>query len=271
MKMAILTWGLSRGAFANLTSALAKGFWNIGVRELSVVYLSHGPGEHNGFPRGVKLVSLGVRRARWAAVPISRFLRKARPDVLISMPAIVSIPAVMAYLGSRRSRTKLIVNQADTLSSEVAIDNRMSPGMRSVPWLARFLYPRVDGIVGVSEGVLDILRQNGISVASDRMTMIPNPVDVEGVAARSLGKADHPWIEQNGSVPTIVSLGRLVKRKDFETLITAFARLRKSLEARLIIFGEGPERGALERLVNRLGLKDVSFFGYSENSWSNIR
>lgn len=270
MKIAIVTWGLSKGALTNVTSALTTGLWNIGARDLAVLYLSHGPGEHNPIPRGVKLVSLGVRRARWAAVPLAKYLRRARPDILISMPSIMSIPAVMAHLLSRRSGTKLIVNQADTLNSDVFIDHRTSPRMRSVPWLAKALYPRADGLVAVCEGVLNILRQSGISLAKDRMTMIPNPVDVEGVAARSLGKADHPWIGKNG-VPTIVSLGRLVKRKDFETLITAFAILRKSIDAKLIIFGEGPERSALEKLVAKLGLKDVSLPGFSDNPFSNIR
>ena len=37
MRIAIFTWGLSGGAFANLTAALVKGFWNIGVKDLFVV------------------------------------------------------------------------------------------------------------------------------------------------------------------------------------------------------------------------------------------
>jgi glycosyltransferase involved in cell wall biosynthesis len=72
-------------------------------------------------------------------------------------------------------------------------------------------------------------------------------------------------------VKIIVALGQLVKRKDFGTLIRAFALTRKTVDAKLIIFGEGPERKHLSDLVTELGLDEqVSLPGYLEGSpWSN--
>jgi glycosyltransferase involved in cell wall biosynthesis len=56
-------------------------------------------------------------------------------------------------------------------------------------------------------------------------------------------------------------------------LIRALALTRKTVDAKLIIFGEGPERRHLSNLVRELGLeKHVSLPGYLERSpWSNIR
>ncbi len=62
------------------------------------------------------------------------------------------------------------------------------------------------------------------------------------------------------------SCGRLVRVKDFKTLIIAFSRLKEmGVEAELRIYGEGPERENLESLANSLGvLKWVMFPGYQE-------
>lgn len=269
MKVAIFTWGLSGGAFANIAAALAKGFWNLGVRELSVIYLSHGRGRHINFPEGVRLVSLGVQRARWAPFALARFLREAKPDVLISMPTYISIVAILGYLLTGRNRTKLIVNQADTLSSDIYIEHRYDLRMRSLPWLARLLYPRADGIVAISEGVLDILRQTHISIRHSHLAVIPGPVDLESIATQANAEPDHPWLQKKQG-PVIVSLGRLVKRKNFPLLIEALAIVRKRVDAKLVIFGEGPERKDLENLALKLDLEHVSLPGYSQNPWSNI-
>jgi glycosyltransferase involved in cell wall biosynthesis len=61
-------------------------------------------------------------------------------------------------------------------------------------------------------------------------------------------------------------LGRLVPDKNVEYLILAFSRLRETgIPARLHIFGDGPDRAALQSLTNQLGLADyVKFHGNQE-------
>jgi len=62
---------------------------------------------------------------------------------------------------------------------------------------------------------------------------------------------------------TLLGVGRLVPKKGFDLLLRAFARAAKARpELRLVIAGDGPERGALETLGRGLGLEDrVSFLG----------
>jgi colanic acid/amylovoran biosynthesis glycosyltransferase len=58
----------------------------------------------------------------------------------------------------------------------------------------------------------------------------------------------------------VLHVGRLVEKKGTAVLLDAFARLRP--EARLVIIGDGPLRGALERRGARLGLGErVHFLG----------
>ncbi|MBW4446572.1 MAG: glycosyltransferase [Spirirestis rafaelensis WJT71-NPBG6] len=268
--IAIFTWGLDGGAFANLPAALTKGFWNLGVKDLYVLYLSKGPGEDITFPEGVKLVPLGVERSMASPIALAKFLRAVKPDVLISMPTIISIPAIMGWLLAGLRQTKFVIYQGDTLTSDIAIDHKHDLRMQIMPWLARLLYPTANGLTTVSQGVLDILKQDRIPIPSNRVAVIPNPVDVDDFLIRSQAAPEHPWL-QHKDQPVIVSLGRLVKRKNYPLLLQALAIVRSQLKVKLIILGEGPERKHLEEVIAKLGLQDcVSLPGHVANPWSNI-
>jgi len=66
-----------------------------------------------------------------------------------------------------------------------------------------------------------------------------------------------------GSGPVIVTAGRLVPVKDHRTLLKAFALLRASRDARLVIFGEGPLESELRAAAQEAGIgEDVLFAGY---------
>jgi glycosyltransferase involved in cell wall biosynthesis len=64
-------------------------------------------------------------------------------------------------------------------------------------------------------------------------------------------------------VPLIISVGRLVEKKGFDDLLGACARIAATgRRFRCEIYGEGPSRGELEALRDRLGLAEiVSFCG----------
>jgi glycosyltransferase involved in cell wall biosynthesis len=78
-----------------------------------------------------------------------------------------------------------------------------------------------------------------------------------------------PAAEGQGEGPLILALGRLHEEKGFDVLLHAFAHLLQEGEgggARLLIAGDGPERGALERLARELGLGGrVIFAGWRED------
>jgi glycosyltransferase involved in cell wall biosynthesis len=108
-------------------------------------------------------------------------------------------------------------------------------------WLRHRLYGVADRLVTPSEGVLMSLpaavRRHG--------HVIPNPVDLPEPSAR----------HDDGS--TLVAVGRLEQQKGFDLLLPAFAKVAADHPAwRLVIWGEGPERPALEALRDRLGLTD---------------
>src|SRR5207237_2725598 len=57
------------------------------------------------------------------------------------------------------------------------------------------------------------------------------------------------------AAPRLVNIGRIVEQKGQAILIQAAARLReRDLDFELVIVGEGPMRGEIERLIDELGL-----------------
>jgi colanic acid/amylovoran biosynthesis glycosyltransferase len=69
------------------------------------------------------------------------------------------------------------------------------------------------------------------------------------------------------SAPRLVNIGRIVEQKGQAILIQAAAELRnRGSEFEIVIVGDGPMRGAIEELIDQLGLRDrVRITGYLSN------
>src|SRR5262249_39010195 len=97
--------------------------------------------------------------------------------------------------------------------------------------------------------------------ASERIVRIYNPVPVD--RARPPASA----AELAARPATVIALGRLAPEKGFATLLDAFALLRRA-DARLKIFGDGPDREQLQRQGGRPGLAGrVELPGYVADPW----
>lgn len=148
------------------------------------------------------------------------------------------------------------------ISARAHTSHHLANGLRGAVsrTMVRSLYPRASRIIAVSDGVGQDL-VDSFDVPAAKIVSIPNPVDVENIQA----KAREPSpvaIDQ----PFIMSAGRLVSVKNFALLIRAFAAAGG--EGRLVIAGEGEERGALEALARELGVGDrVILPGYIANPY----
>jgi glycosyltransferase involved in cell wall biosynthesis len=78
---------------------------------------------------------------------------------------------------------------------------------------------------------------------------------------------DHPWFSKK-DCPIIVAAGRLAPWKGFENLIRIFPSVLKELEIKLMILGDGPLKGVLEKQIQDLDLSNnVSLLGYQDNPY----
>lgn len=181
----------------------------------------------------------------WSAGEIRdlrRFLREARPRVVISFLGSTNVTAVLA---------------ARPLGLPVVISERNDPAIEALddPWqyLRARCYRWADVVTANSRGVLRTMKA---FVPESKLAYVPNPVPAPsgGTGAASRG-------------PVILAVGRLVPQKAFDILLRAFAGGAGDLAGWSVeILGEGPLREELERLAEELGVRQrVAFHGYVDD------
>ncbi len=219
-----------------------------------------------GIPDTVRIIDLDAPRAIAAIPKLAQYLRQTCPQAMIAAQTYINLVA----LWTRRwagCATRVIVCEHSTLSVAAARDSNTRG--RILPLLARWLYPQADAIVAVSNGVADDLAQK-TGISREKIQVIYNPVAVAEIREKSKQAVKHAWFAP-GEPPVIISVGRLAPAKDYQNLIRAFAILRKTTPARLMIIGEGSERERLEALTRELGLEqDVSLPGMMLNPFPYV-
>ena len=131
----------------------------------------------------------------------------------------------------------------------------------------KLLYPSANAIIGVSQGVSDDLEMQ-LALPKGRVRTIYNPVINSELLDQATETVEHPWLKSQ-NIPVFLAVGRLTAQKDFANLIKAFALVRQSKPARLIILGEGELRSELEQLVDKLRIsEDVDLPGFASNPYS---
>jgi glycosyltransferase involved in cell wall biosynthesis len=208
-----------------------------------------------------------VRRLGEGRAGIARMravLRELRPDAVIAnkdRPSHLLVEAVAGLEARPRILVRVGIDQPAKLRHRNPLSRwRSRRGLLST-------YPKADVLVGISEGVCDGLREL-LGDLAPPIRCIYNPMDVASIRARSSEEPSHPWFrEPRGRL--LISVGRLSRMKDQETMLRALALLPE--DVRLVIFGEGKQRPRLERLVRKLGLGGrVDLPGYSPNPFAHV-
>lgn len=245
---------------------LAQGLAARGIDVTVVVAQTGGPNQA-WVPEDVRFVDLEVRLLPVAAAPLARYLRRDRPDILLSALNGANV-AALAARSLARVDMPVVVTERNTLTAWV----RGARGFQNrwlIPWLVRRFYPRADAIVGVSRGVADDLAQF-LGLPSERILSIPNPVvdaRLEEMASESI---PIEWDTRIGDAPLVISVGRFVPQKDHELLLRSFREVCERVpDARLALLGDGDERERIDRLIDELDLRDsVDVVGFQANPYA---
>lgn len=241
IRIAIVLPGLGAGGTEHVVNVLANQWvargWSVTIVTLeapeAIAYYSFHP--------DVQIKRLGVpprMRSRLAALLMSarrirrlrRSLKETAPDLVFSF---LTRTNVMTLIAARR------------LGFSVVVSERNNPARQDVGPVWRALratfYPRAFGLVTMTNGAL----QYFAPAMRKRSWVIPNPVDLPNTGERRRG----------GNILTAV--GRLVPQKGFDLLLQAFAQVSPDFpDWKLVIWGEGPDRPALESLRDRLELRE---------------
>ncbi|MBI3992233.1 MAG: glycosyltransferase [Candidatus Lambdaproteobacteria bacterium] len=266
VKVAIFLPSLRGGGAERIMVTLANAFAGKGLRVDLVVAKAEGPYLKDVVP-SVRVVDLGSSRVLTSLPRLARYLRRERPQVMLSAMSHANVVAIVARCLSR-APTRVVVSERAHLSDILAHDPSLRG--RAMASLMRWTYPLAEGAVAVSQGVADDLAAT-IGLPRERIRVVYNPIDAVRMAALAAEPLRHPWFEP-GEPPVMLGIGRLTAQKDFTTLIRAFARLRTKRAARLMILGEGELRQELEALVAAMHVSgDVLLPGFVDNPYAYLR
>lgn len=163
-------------------------------------------------------------------------LIETRPQCVISF---INLTNIRVLLATRGLGLPVIVSERD--------DPYRDPIPEGAEQLRRRLYAMATYLVAQTAEAADYFAAE----AADRRRVIPNPVlqpellqRVNGASAPKAGRI-------------LVGMGRLVQEKGFTLLLNAFSRVADKHQSwSLQIWGEGPQRQALERISRDLNLSE---------------
>ena len=210
----------------------------------------------------VRLVDLRAGRVFRSLGPLTSYLRRERPRVVVASISHANVVALWAAKLARQS-TPVIVTVHTSLSRAGLKRSRLVHRF----WLGlmRIFYPWAASVVAVSRGAADDLARTS-GVPRDRVRVVYNPIITPALIALAREEPDHPWFAP-GQPPVILGVGRFTPAKDFPTLVRAFAQVRKQRAVRLMILGEGEGRSELTSLAEQLGVAaDVALPGYRDKA-----
>lgn len=255
--IAIYVPSLRGGGAERVMVTLANGFAARGHRVDLVLTRAEGPYLPE-VAKEVRIVDLNKGRVLASLLPLLLYLRREKPDAMLSALNHANIIAILAWKLAL-VKTRLVVSVRNSLTG-------LPAGLagRTTRFLMRWFYPAADGVVAVSQAMAEDLVAD-LGLPSEKVAAIPNPVNVASLEALAQARPDHAWLGA-GQPPVLLAVGRLEPQKDYPTLLEAFARLRSQREARLVILGEGSQRAELEKLIVLLGLTGmVELAGFKDN------
>jgi glycosyltransferase involved in cell wall biosynthesis len=242
----MVTPSLSAGGAERSVVLLSEGFLKK-RHDVTVVTLSGAGADSFKLPEGVNRLALeiaansptvihGLWRNLNRLVTLRRAVRATHPDIVISNMSQANVLTKLAL-----ANTSYAVVMVEHSDPAINVHKRIWQLLR------RVVYPRAASLVSVSGSVNDYFRW----LPELKKTVIPNPVRTIAAEIPAVERFADP--EPNKKC--VVAMGRLIRVKGFDRLLSAFAKLaQKHPDWQLVILGHGELRSDLEHLIQRLSL-----------------
>lgn len=262
-KIAVLMPVAGSGGVQKVVTNLVNGLVSIGW--LVDVVCADARGGLKGLDSGANIIDLDVPSTHGDLKLIKGMgkvraaMREGGYDALVTAPGFAGQIGIIACRGLS---TKVIVMVDNKLSLLRELGGLHRLQLKS----AQILYPKANVVVAAHDSALADLERVLPSNRMAELVRIYHPLIPGNVT--ELAK-EEPLVPPPSDCPVIIGAGRLVEEKDFATLLRAFAIVRSRRSAELILLGDGPLRGDLERLAGELGIAgNVRFAGMVDNVYA---
>lgn len=255
---------LSGGGAEKIMASLANELVRRGLRVDFVLVQAKGINLRS-LSEKIQVVDLHAQNTYKCLPALTKYFVKTRPRAFLSSLDLTNLMAILARKIARVN-TRLVIR----IEILVSAQKRSFIKKRLEKFFLTTIYPWADEIVAISKKVAEDIIQYA-RLSPSKIHVINNPVVTADLLLNAKEDSRHDWLKE-GQPPVILGAGRLTEQKDFHTLLDAFTILRKKMDARLIILGEGEQRAELETVIRRAGIEeDVDLHGYVENPYAFMR
>lgn len=257
--MLLVCKGLTGGGAELSMLRLAENFLGRGF-DVRIAVLKKKGSLLEMIPSGVEVDEIGW--GRFGYLPrLARYLRQHRTDAIISFMTSTNVMVILGQFLSPSFR-RVVVSEHNAYSRSIKIRRGT---VKLTYMLAPLAYLWSRRVICVSRGVEDDLHQS-MRLPRSLTTTVYNPVITEALLSSANQPPDHPWLREK-TCPVLLAVGRLEPQKNYPLMLEAIARVRAQRPVRLIILGEGNQRGDIEKEIERLGLQDcVDLAGFRRDA-----
>ncbi len=208
---------------------------------------------------------------------------KLRPFVYILLPLYIFFGSLCLYKNVRRQKSDVIhahwvlpggliaalvglLTKTPFIISLHGSDIYVANRNIAFKWVTEWIFRRAKYVTACSQELFDQAESLGAKGKIKLIAWGADPNRFKPLDNKSDVRKQYGW--KNDEL-VICSLGRMVSKKGFDRLITAFATLRDKKNLKLVIGGEGPLKKDLITQTFQLGLKNkVEFPG--NISWCDV-
>lgn len=264
-KICFFAPNLLGGGAERVISILSSHFAENGYKVDLVLANAVGPYLAN-IPDLVKVIDLKCEKVLWSLPKLVKYLRIHQPDIMFTSQMHSSTIGLWA-VKLAGVKTRVFIRQPTMLM----------PFHDNKSWASKIRQRVFLTTANLADKVIvtsDAMAKEFLSlskVLKSNVEIVYNPVPIKEIENKSLKRIEHSWFKK-GEPPVILAAGRLAAVKDFQTLIKAFAIVKKATPAHLIILGEGTLRNELEHLIEMLNISEfVQMPGFVENPYQYMK
>lgn len=193
----------------------------------------------------VNMFFLETRKLRLAWRKLRKYLKKEKPDVVITGGDYSNIVLIISALGLH-PKPQIVISQHNYNNIE---GRSLGYWAKTTQLWMRLIYPMADQIIAISEGIKSYLC-NDIRVASSKIVVINNPIDIDDIYIKSKEKVIVQLPDD-----FIVFIGRISPVKNLPLLLQAYEKANIN-NISLVIVGDGIELSHVKQIINGLNKKD---------------
>lgn len=231
-----------------IPAAITKAVRDLASRDLDAMYQTVGDTTYVPTPVPSRSGNIGRARATLASLGLKREHAPVGPDVT---HAHLAVPTGWACQSLGDS--PLVVSEHQSTLNEVFSEAEASEAYRSV-------LERADAFICVSRALKDQISTHYGESATERVVVVPNIIDVEGISYEERPDVD---------LANWIYVGGLASHKGVPLLLKSFHLFRQSIDssANLTLVGDGPLRRWIERYATSKGMRSaVDILGPIEHS-----